>query len=961
MNTYNTIKKLEIISGLETPSPDDYNFVLDLISDETYAAYFFNSVKNDKWILVLDVYILKCLNDERKLALCYPYIFEVAKFNIPKFVEILDDICTKLNSYAFHQVIKIACSYSPDDAIKIKDSIQIYLKVNTSNSIGGLSEYIDHISKATNGMAFGLDLIKGFVYFRPAEQTQSIDTDANFSQNAGRPLIGSYEYQEFLQDVVRPYAEITPFDTSMLLIDAMKSALEIEFPNENLTNSIIQDYSSIWCVRLNEPGDYEESKASLAHMLTYSCEQVFENKSESITALNDVLVSKPWHFFIRLRQHLYAKYPSDITLPWIRGLILGHKDYENIDINFEFQQMIRNACDAFGNEHLSEDELRIIFDSILSGPSKAEFKEWLGEKFTEESYVKRQKFFQLKQLKPFENVLFGKYLIRFQELLSDETTNVSENDYSPYKSARGGFISKQSPKSADDLADLEDTALLAYINDWQNEHRAPDNWLVEIDISALAGTFKKVFISNILAAPERFAFWMANYSKITRPIYVRNMVNACAEQFQAGKYENIEPALVLCKWVLTHQDSPTEGGDSTFSEESNTNPDWSNTRRAVCDLVDVCLSKDNQAPISAKVDIEALLTSLCTQYDQRLDRDQPIFLNQRDPLSEAINNTRSRALEDLINYGFWLKRYDEISSVSIVFDILEKRLASDAEFKLTIPEHALLGLNFGRLALLDEERAKSIKDYIFPKLEPEVWSAAFGNLLRYNQPYKKLFQLMEEDYKHALEIIKSVPPSETHDRDWTDTLGQHLFSYALWQVFPLTGEASHLQQYYDNTKAHPVRWARLFNHIGRSLKNAGSHIKDELKTRVYQFVSWRLEQTSKDELKDFSSWLGAECLDAEWRLDTFSKVLDISPSKDVAIYTQIEELSKMLGVHTPKVVECFAKLLQGMSNLDFIYIQADNAKPILTAGLKHSDEFVKGLAVQARESLLRAGHFEFME
>ncbi len=517
------------------------------------------------------------------------------------------------------------------------------------------------------------------------------------------------------------------------------------------------------------------------------------------------------------------------------------------------------------------------------------------------------------------------------------------------------------PKPADDLAALDDASLLAYVNNWQSEHHDPDNWLVEIDISALAETFKKVFISNILAAPERFAFWMANYSNITRPIYVRSMVNAFAEQFQAGKYENIEPVLELCKWVLTHQNSLSEGENSTFNEESNTNPDWSNARRAVCDLVDVCLSKDNQAPITAKDDIETLLTSLCTQYDRRLDRDQPIFLNQRDPFSEAINNTRSRALEDLINYGYWLKRYDESSPVSVVFTILEKRLVSDAEFKLTIPEHALLGLNFGRLAELDEDRAKSIKDCIFPKDEREAWSAAFGNLLRYSQPYKKLFKLMEEDYMHALEVIKAVPPSEAHDRDWTDTLGQHLFSYALWQVFPLTGEASLFQQYYDNTKAHPVRWARLFNHIGRSLKNAGSHIKDELKTRVYEFVAWRLEQASKDELKDFSSWLGAECLDAEWRLDTFSKVLDISPSKDVAIYTQIEELNKMLSEHTLKVVECFAKLMQGMSNLDFIYIQADKAKPILAAGLNHSDESVKGFAVQAQESLLRAGHFEFLD
>ena len=77
--------------------------------------------------------------------------------------------------------------------------------------------------------------------------------------------------------------------------------------------------------------------------------------------------------------------------------------------------------------------------------------------------------------------------------------------------------------------------------------------------------------------------------------------------------------------------------------------------RAVGDFVEMSLEKDVNVPISARNRLFSLLDKLCTQYDRRLDDDEPVLLGQDDQLSEAINKTRSRALKSLIDF-YWVRR-----------------------------------------------------------------------------------------------------------------------------------------------------------------------------------------------------------------------------------------------------------------------------------------------------------------
>ena len=147
---------------------------------------------------------------------------------------------------------------------------------------------------------------------------------------------------------------------------------------------------------------------------------------------------------------------------------------------YEFQQMIRTACEHFSTRLLNEEERTTIFEAILSGPPKKkkrreDSRERMGDQFTEEGFQEYQRKFHRKQLQPFAHLLTGEYQSYFRELEEVEEKPLSDEDYSPFRS---GMVSSRSPMSPEELVGLGDEELLAYINDWQEE---------QIDKGRLAG------------------------------------------------------------------------------------------------------------------------------------------------------------------------------------------------------------------------------------------------------------------------------------------------------------------------------------------------------------------------------------------------------------------------------------------------------------------------------------------
>jgi len=956
--------------------------VLASVKKETDRQYFFARLKNPLWIEPLHErgYFsnppgMKHLPGGYVQYPHWPemaYLVNVAEKSADKTIGIVLAQPETDNPRVYDDILEIALKLKGKESARLLPKLVEYTELNNQFLAYRYPELLQHwiIQRNFNE---ALEIIKKLVMFREDLRAREKQELRKNNPNAlgtllePAPLFHQWEYQQILEKGVRPLAEHEPYKVARILIDAVEKMIPLRMHPEDFEKVGDQDCSEIWCRRLDKPDrEYQDVKETLVQALTFACEQVYDIAPEFVDALDQVLRKPRWRLFNRLRQHLYASHLNDQTLPWIREQILDHDDYSKWDHHYEFQLMIRKASDFFGSRLLSEEERECIFNTILSGPSKEDFREWLGERYSEEVFQQRQRYFHRIQLRPFAALLNGSVQQYYEKLEGEgQSESITDESYSPYSVDRGGFISHRSPKSIEELNGFTDEELLTYLNDWNAEHQDKDNWLVKISISALAEVFYSLFKERIVPDGTRRAFWLANRDRIARPVYVASMLKAMLEIVKGKNFDNLDQWIEFCAWVLSHPDTVRVEGQLDPREVSRDHPDWGSSRRAVVDFVDACVNKDMDAPIAARGGLAALLRQVCSQSDWRLDHNHPVLLNRDDPLTEAINNTRSRALESLINFGVWILRQLPEEQLSEVTDILTERIAENAEIPLTRPEQALLGMHFGNLCTFNRDWAAQKRKIFFPQTNEAVWRAAFGSYICFNRPDKLMFEILRGEFEYAIANLDILASENGDGEGLIDSLGQHLFSYYLWEFYPLTGDESLLERFYDKTNNDRKRWAQLFDHVGRSLRNSGKRLGKELIDRSIKYFDWRYEAAEHLELQEFTFWLEAECLDTEWRLRSYSKVLDLvkdgvlNPMK--TFFMEVKILNKLHADHLSLVVECFAKITDAIDQSTQIYISADETKPILISGLNSAYSPDRNNAERAIENLLRLGRFDYLD
>ena len=966
------------------PTDELVNKALTSIKKVTARKYFFSRLENPLWLKSLAErgcfkYPPKSLRfDDGTVQFPYwpemRYLKNISTDLPNEVIDLVVNLPKVDNPVVYDGILDIALQLTGKQSAKLKDKILEYANMEHHLQT---HKFAKMLAKWTteNQTSTGLELARLLIAFAPDPQSKKKRKQRSNNANDWREIIGTslypvskyshWEYSNIMSKGIRPLAEKEPYKVACLLIATTADMIRLRTHQEDRGKE--DDLSNIWCPRLRETdSDSENPEKILVDTLTFVCEKVFEKPSNTVADLDEVLRKQQWKIFKRLRHHLYAQYPNEETKPWIRELILTHKDYGLWEHHFEFQQMIRLACEHFKNTLLSEEERIRIFDAILKGPSKENYRHWiegwLGEKLTEERFKERQQRFHWMQLRPFESVLFGKYETRFKKLQDKINKSISDEDYPPYKNeVRTRGVSDRSPHTPEDLSNLSDEELLAFINDWEkSDEYIERNSFVRINIGTLANAFQTVFKESIIPDPIRLKFWMENRERIERPIYVRVMIYAMQAHVKEKNFNQLNEWLTFSEWVLSHPDRQHKQ-DYKQGDESRENQNWTNARRAVGDFIGICLEKDTDVPITVRKQLGTLLKTLCTQYDWNLDENNPSGL---DPLTEGINNTRSRALENLVNFGFWLRRHKPECEVPEVTTLLEKRFSSEIGYPLTPPEYAILGMYYSALYSFKEKWAIAHKPNIFPQTQSkrQEWYAAFSSFVLCNPANKRIYEIFKDDFTFALQHISDFKKHDLIAQQPIDVFGERLFNYYLWEMFSLKQE-SLLGQFYQRTEEKREIWANLFKNIGHRLSSTGKDLDQSMKDRVKKFFNWRLKQGESTELRYFTFWLQAECLEAKWRLKAYSKVIDVCKAEDCEVENweiYLKELCQMLPKYTDEVVECFFKLTNDIRNKN-IYIQTEEAKTILKTGLNSTDMIVYENAKHTLNNLLRADKIEYMD
>ena len=959
------------------PTNEMIDKALGSLKKVTTRKYFFSRLENPLW--------LKPLAERGYFK--YPpksQRFDDGTIQFPYWPEIqyLKNVCSELpdavvnlvmdlpeidNPIVYDGIVDIALHIPGKQSAKLKDQILKYAGMEHQLGSHKYAGLLAHWT-AKNQISAALELSKVLVAFAPdpqSEEKQKLRKENPMDSNTllePSPRMTPRDYREIMLKGIRPLAESEPYDVVRLLIDATVNMIYLRRHKQDFNNE--EDNSWSWCPCLYKPGkDGGSSEETLIHTLTFACEKVFEKPHNAIIDLDETLRDQHWKIFKRLRHHLYAQYPNEQTKPWILELILTLEYYNRWNHSYEFQLMIRRACEHFGETLLTEEERTQIFDAILAGPSKTDYQrrvvEFWGIEFNDEGFLQYKLHRHRIQLTPFAPVLFGKYETYLQELETEGTSRIFDEDYIPSKTeVREVPVSKRSPYSHQELAKLTDDNLLNFINAWDDEDKFHENEdYVEINIEALANAFQTVFKESIIPDPVRFKFWMENRERIERPIYVRMMIYAMQTHVKAKNFDKLKEWLAFSEWVLSHPDQE-HSTDYRSGDKTRENRNWSNARRAVSDFIGVCFEKEADVPITVRGQLATLLEMLCLQFDWRLDKNKPTVLNRYDPLTEGINNTRSLALQELVTFGIWLQEHHSESEIPEVTTILERRFSQETKYPLTLPEYAILGKNYNSIFSLSEIWATEHKSDFFPQKKLPEWLAAFGSFVLCNGASKPIFKILQDDFDFALQHLFDFKNRDRGGHEPIDVLGERLFNYYLWEMFPLNGQDSLLEQFYQRTDKKREHWANLFDDIGHRLWNSGKNLNRNIKDRIIAFFEWRLKQEEPTELRQFTFWLEAEGLDAEWRLESYSKISDVCMVEGAGI--RLRALCDMLPNHTANVVECFFKLTK-WSKKDNLYIQTEEAKTILKAGRESSDERVQQNAAQAHENLLSEGRFDLLD
>ena len=960
------------------PTSEMVDRALRSVEKGTIRKYFFSRLENPLWIQPLvEREVFASPPEAVNLpdgSIQFPfwpelqYLKNVAKCTPDEVAGILSTLPKVKNPHVYSEILEIALDLPGKQSARLKDKMLEYTELEfqtMAHRYSSLLAYWTTEEETDAALLLATKLI-GFLPDRKDSEKRSRnkeDSDGLSTYLEPVPRFESWDYREILTTGVRPLIEKEPCKTACILISAVARMTCLEMHQDQIEKDGDEDYSEVWYPRLS--GKYEgygEPKELLIYTMTSACEQVYEEDPDSIEDLDEQLRKQRWKLFKRLRQHLYAHYPTQQTKPWIQEVILSHDDFGRSEYHYEFNLMVRRALECFGEELLSTRQRTSIFNTILDGPSKKRFKEQYGDRYSASLFAQRQRHFHRMQLKPFASVLFGKILEYFEELEREAEEDISDEDYSPISETEAGFVSRQSPITAQELAAKSDQDFLYYINAWQEEQPfvvEEDGSFTEISTEGLAEAFQTAFKVSILPNPDRFGFWLDNRDRIERPIYVRAMIEGMAKRIEDKDFVRLDECLDFCEWVLSHPDRKREA-DFGRGEQSRLNPNWARARQAVGNLIHSCTKKEVNAPIDARGRLAKLLELLCTQFDWQLDKDNPDYFGSNDYLTTAINNTRSRALEYLMEFGLWLQRIDPDTDFGEVKTVLLKRFAIERDLPLTLPERAILGANYVRLLGFDETWALDHKSDIFPQKRPDDWQVAFGSYLRRFGPNVRAFEELGKDYEFGVQQLTKIKGRDESDREFSDYLGQHLFMYYLWDLYPLKGEDSLLERYYLGTEHDRKRWSNLVDHLGLKLENTKEDLPEDLKCRLVEFFEWRLELGDSDELVHYSALLKANCLEAEWRLNAFSRVLDATRGSTFqAVSIVAKSLEEMLPGHTTKVVECFAKLTDTPNDSTF-YVGTETAKRIIRAGLDSGDEDAESNATRARENLLRKGYFDLL-
>jgi hypothetical protein len=959
---------MHAIKQVARTAPSEINNVSGILqgirNDGAVYEFFFKELISPDWVSVLEREgfftkppdIRNVGDGSINFTVWWPliYLLKVA----PQVPDLAASICARVpvteNPRPYFEIIRIALAI-PDHAIsiKLKDKLIHYADFPNHWLGGEFGPVLAYWAEGNaEAQAAALDLAGHLIAFR-VDSNHDPDVEG-YHTSSVKPAFRQNQYADILHKGIRPLVDKTPLATAQVLMTNLAAMIDLRH-SESADESRAEDddLSTAWCKRIDVSyDDYVDEAEELVHALTYACEKSCQVNPVTALRNDSLLAGQRWKIFRRIRYHLYWRFPT-LFKTQTQDALVRFQGYADQDYLFEFAQLSRAAWDALGTELLSIGQLTPIFEQILAGPNVEELHD--NPHYTAEGIIARRDYVQRHHLWPFEQVLFGPYLDRFNELISGHA--VSIDDYLGW----GGRpqvheIVTQSPVAEVDLAARTDDELVDLLNTWTQTDPPDYEMWVRRDREGLA----RAFAMAVAKDPARFAAWGEKWGAITRPIYLRKALEEVSKMILTDRHDHVGGWLTLAERIVSVT-LPPINAPAAPDEENDARSDWQWARTVVVSFIKACLDTKTGVAAQWRPRIWSVLRFICCDTDARLDDSQTPPSSEL--ISIAINCTRGPALEALIAYAAWSRKHGE-SPLSKSEDeiglVLDQRFAGDPP--LTWPERGLLASDIHHLYWVSPTWVERNIENLIDQRDVTRWLACFKAFIHYGHIRTAIFPVLKSQYVFGLNHLDDLRRGSTEKQKLVAPMGFHFALLFLWGSFPYAGDESLLASYYERTTTEEK--SDLMTRFGQSIHHA-KVLDDPMPERAMQFFEERLNVASAEptegvkEFQSVNSWIQSKTLPATWRLAMLRRVLLLRPSsEDLSYLTGF--LVECLSDHLAPVMECFALLTELGASQPYFYVQPNEGKAILRAGLASSDEAIKAWAKAAQNSLLAARRFEFL-
>jgi hypothetical protein len=784
-----------------------------------------------------------------------------------------------------------------------------------------------------------------------------------------RARFEDFLYSEYLNKCSAVLVEVAGERALTLLCDLLEDALYISVGSleGRAENHPYEDNLHVWR-RAIEDHSQNHPHGLESHLISVvrdAAERLAETNPESIPELVRLLEERRWRTFDRLALHLLRRFP-DAASELISERLTDRRRFEDLGLRHEYALLAR-SCFA----RLGAQDQAIILAWIEEGPDLEDWKDWreegTGQRPTDEDAARYASVWRRDRLALLGSDLPAEWKERYEELV-EEVGPSDHPEFASYTSAM--WVGPESPMKADDLRAMTVEEIVAYLKRWR-----PSGEFMSPSPEGLARELSGIIAEN----PERFAV-ASNHFRELDPTYVRGLIDGLRDAVRQSHAFSWSPVLDLCLWVV-RQPRHILGREAEYRElieEHDLDPDRGWTRKTIGDLLEEGFkAKGASMPPELRDRAWEVLRPLTNDPEPDAEYEARYGGSNMDPAMLSLSTVRGQAMHAVVRYALWVRRHLQgvvdgegrlargFEEMPEVRSVLDEHLDPEKDSSLAV--RAVYGQWFPQLTLLDESWAVSNVPNIFPSQEPlrELRRAAWETYVVSQFFYDGVFEMLHEEYEHAVQQLSSSPSEEWWQGHSEERLVEHLMA-RYWQgkLNPENAEDL-LAQFYDaapdELRAHAVEF------FTRHLHNPEVEVFEEILTRLQALWEMRLRSIPEvvpdhrgKELGAFAELFASGKFDKRWALEQLSEVVSLGGEVDLD-QDVLEYLASCAPDMPLLTVRCLEGLIEETGKDWRISVRRETIREILYAAIQSSDVDAWQEAKEVANRLVAYGYSDFQD